>query len=72
VSVGERVPNKLHLKIAEGFKALNIAKSPEEKLKVLRPLLGRMEAAAQIEPAFGGRVKTLRFQMRGILRPSVS
>jgi RNA-directed DNA polymerase len=70
-SVGECVPNKLHLKIADGFKALASAKSSDEKLRVLRPLLGRMEAAAQIDPAFGGRAKTLRFQMRGILRPAM-
>ena len=67
---GERVPNKLHLKIAQGFEALSAASSSTEKLKVLRPLLGRMEAAAQIDVKFSARARTLRTQMREILKQS--
>ena len=59
-TAGPRVPNKLHLKIKNGFDALAKAQSSIEKDKVLRPLLGRLEAAAQIDPAFKARAKTLR------------
>ncbi len=64
---GERVPNRLHLKISNGFDQLREAKSDEEKLKALRPLLGRLEAASQIDKSFGARAKTLRTKMREIL-----
>ncbi len=63
---GERVPNKLHQKIGEGFDALRAASTPEDKRKVSTPLLGRMEAARQIDPKFGARAKTLRAHMKGI------
>jgi RNA-directed DNA polymerase len=64
---GERVPNKLHLKINKGFTDLRAASSAEEKAKTLRPLLGRLEAARQIDPIFGARAKTLRSKMRHVL-----
>jgi hypothetical protein len=50
----------LHLKIKNGFDALAKAQNAVEEDKVLRPLLGRLEAAAQIEPAFKARAKTVR------------
>jgi RNA-directed DNA polymerase len=59
-SAGPRVPNKLHLKIKNGFDALAKAQNAIEEDKILRPLLGRMEAAAQIDPAFKARAKTVR------------
>jgi RNA-directed DNA polymerase len=59
-TAGPRVPNKLHLKIKNGFDALAKTKNSVEEDKVLRPLLGRLEAAAQIDPAFKARAKTLR------------
>jgi hypothetical protein len=62
--VGERVPNKLHLKIKVGFDELLKARSGKEVAKVAGPLLGRLEAARQIDPAFGARAKTLRAQMK--------
>lgn len=65
---GERVPNKLHLKISVGFEGLKAATTDEAKLKSLRPLLGRMEAARQIDPAFGARAKTLRAKMKKLLK----
>jgi RNA-directed DNA polymerase len=64
---GERVPNKLQLKIAEDFKRLRAADSDDEKRKALKPLLGRLEAASQIDRAFGARAKTLRAQMSAVL-----
>jgi RNA-directed DNA polymerase len=60
-AAGPRVPNKLHLKIKNGFDAL--AKAVEQD-KVLRPLLGRLEAAAQIDPVFKARAKTVRAKYR--------
>jgi RNA-directed DNA polymerase len=57
---GARVPNKLHLKIKKGFESLSVAETPTEKGKILGPLLGRIEAAGQIDPAFKARAKTLR------------
>jgi len=59
-TAGPRVPNKLHLKIKNGFDALAKAQNSAEEDKVLRPLLGRLEAAAQIDPAFKARAKTVR------------
>jgi reverse transcriptase-like protein len=59
-TTGPRVPNKLHLKIKNGFDALAKAQNPVEEDKILRALLGRLEAAAQIDPVFKARAKTLR------------
>jgi hypothetical protein len=59
-TTGPRVPNKLHLKIKKGFDSLSAAQTPIEKEKILRPLLGRLEAAGQIDPAFKARAKTVR------------
>lgn len=60
---GERVPNRLHLKIKLGFDDLHNASSSIEKRKIVGPLLGRLEAARQIDPVFGIRAKTLRAQV---------
>jgi hypothetical protein len=59
---GPRVPNKLHLKIKTGFENLSVAGTAQAKAKALAPLIGRMEAAGQIDPAFKARAKTLRDQ----------
>src|SRR5260370_24427180 len=59
-SSGPRVPNKLHLKIKNGFDSLSKAQGSVETEKILRPLLGRLEAAAQIDPTFKARAKTVR------------
>ena len=61
------MPNKLQLKIAKDFEKLRAAGSDDEKLKILKPLLGRMEAASQIDKAFGARARTLRAQMSTVL-----
>jgi hypothetical protein len=57
---GPRVPNKLHLKIKMGFESLSTATTTDDKEKALRPLLGRLEAAGQIEPQFRARASTIR------------
>jgi RNA-directed DNA polymerase len=61
---GERVPNKLHLKIKNGFDELRIAGKTEGVTKITGPLLGRLEAARLIDPTFGERAKTLRSQIK--------
>jgi RNA-directed DNA polymerase len=57
---GPRVPNKLHLKIKTGFEKLSSAKTTDARNEALRPLLGRLEAAGQIDPAFRARAITVR------------
>jgi hypothetical protein len=57
---GPRVPNKLHLKIKTGFDNLSKAKTADARNEALRPLLGRLEAAGQIDPAFRARAITVR------------
>ena len=57
---GPRVPNKLHLKIKMGFESLSTATTPNAKKEALRPLLGRLEAAGQIDPTFRARAITVR------------
>jgi RNA-directed DNA polymerase len=59
-SSGMRVPNKLHLRIKQGFDALATAKTAKARQKALSPLLGRLEAAGQIEVKFRARATTLR------------
>ena len=61
---GERVPNRLHLKIKVGFDHLRNARTGKEASKILGPLFGRLEAARQIDPAFGSRANTLRAQVK--------
>lgn len=61
---GQRVPNRLHLKIKNGFDALAATTAPDARTKILRPLLGRLEAAAQIDPAFKAKAVTLRSSMQ--------
>ncbi|WP_162207639.1 reverse transcriptase family protein [Rhodopseudomonas palustris] len=57
---GARVPNKLHAKIKDGFDKLSKADGSAQKAKILPPLLGRLEAAGQIDPRFKARAVTLR------------
>ncbi len=57
---GPRVPNRLHLKIKNGFDALSAAISADARDQALRPLVGRLEAAGQIEKLFRARATTVR------------
>ncbi|MBU3890923.1 reverse transcriptase family protein [Methylosinus sp. KRF6] len=57
---GPRVPNKLHMKIKAGFDKLLAATTPDTRSEALRPLLGRLEAAGQIDPGFRARALTVR------------
>jgi RNA-directed DNA polymerase len=67
---GARVPNKLHLKIKNGFKTLLAAETTSAKVKALSPLIGRMEAAGQIDPSFKARAKTLREKQIRLFEPT--
>lgn len=70
---GLRVPNKLHLKIKTGFDNLSAVTTIREQVKVLGPLIGRMEAASQIDPAFKPRAKSLRKkQLKLLATPEAS
>lgn len=57
---GPRVPNKLHLAISHGFAALNSEANPLRKERILKSLIGRLEAAGRIDPSFRARASTLR------------
>ena len=61
---GKKVPNKLHLKMKNGFEDLAVAIDPYEKEKKRRSLLGQLEAAGQIDPVFKARAATLRASAR--------
>lgn len=63
-SDGQRVPNKLLLKIKDGFDLLESATTAEAKLKIVNPLLGRLEAAGLINPVFKARAISLRASLR--------
>ena len=65
-SAGLRVPNRLHLKIKGGFDALSAAGTPSARDEALRPLLGRLEAAGQIDKAFRARAATVRAAQRQV------
>lgn len=57
---GCRVPNKLHLKITNGFNQLEIAEDLSQKDSILKTLLGRLHAAGQIEPKFKAAIPRLQ------------
>jgi RNA-directed DNA polymerase len=57
---GPRVPNKLHLKIKVGFDDLPKLTTVEAKGKAVTSLLGRLEAAGQIERVFLARATNVR------------
>lgn len=62
---GQRVPNELHLKISRDFGSLFGPGDSAQKSKTLRTLLGRLESAGLIEPAFKARATTLRRKALG-------
>ena len=60
---GPRVPNRLHLKIAKGFEAVEQARNHREKQTAQASLLGCNQAAGTIEPKFKARAITLRSEI---------
>jgi RNA-directed DNA polymerase len=66
--IGPRVPNKRQVAIAEDLKSLAAAQSDEERLVVLRRVIGRIHEAAQIEPLWRSRADSLVIQRREIER----
>jgi RNA-directed DNA polymerase len=65
---GGRVPNKRQVAIAEDLKSLAAAVSDEERLIILRRVIGRMHEAAQLEPCWRKRADPLVVQRRGVER----
>lgn len=59
-----RVPNKLHQRIKTGFEDFSNAKTTADREKALLSLLGRLEAAGQIDPRFHARAITVRSAYR--------
>lgn len=59
-SEGDRIPNKLHRKIAADFKSLEVGIGGDQEAKTLSSLLGRLQAAGRIDPVFKARASTLR------------
>jgi len=66
--IGYRVPNKHQVAIAEDVKSLAAARCDEERLVILRRVIGRMHEAAQIEPPWRRRANALVVQRRVIER----
>jgi RNA-directed DNA polymerase len=66
--IGLRVPNKRQVAIAEDLKSLAAAQFDQERLVLLRRVIGRMHEAAQIEPHWRSRADSLVIQRREIER----
>ena len=66
--IGHRVPNKRQVAIAQDLKSLAAARCDEERLVILRRVIGRMHEAAQIEPPWRKRANALVVQRRAIER----
>lgn len=64
VNDGISVPNKLLLKIANGFATRSQTTDKKEKQKTEASLIGRLEAAGVINPKFKARAITLRSTIR--------
>jgi RNA-directed DNA polymerase len=64
--MGCRVPNKRQVAIAEDLKSLATPQSDEERLIILRRVIGRMHEAAQLEPSWRKRADPLAVQRREI------
>jgi hypothetical protein len=69
---GSRVPNKLHLDIKRTFNTLSFMDSQKSKQKLLSILLGRLDAAGQIEPLFKARAKNLRSHAKALFQASIT
>jgi RNA-directed DNA polymerase len=61
---GYRLPNKLRAAIAKDKKLMSNANSDEQRLGLLRRAIGRVQAAAQIEPQWHQRAHQLIAQRR--------
>jgi RNA-directed DNA polymerase len=66
--VGPRVPNRRRVAIAEDLKSLSAARSDEERLIILRRVIGRMHEAAQLEPSWRVRAYALAAERKVIER----
>lgn len=56
---GLRLPNRRHKRIKDDYEAMLAARTPEEKLAILTPLISRVFEAAQIDPSWSRKGQTL-------------
>lgn len=66
--VGGRLPNKRQKAINDELSLLESAPNDNERLKIMRRLLGRMYEAVQVDPSWLQRAEALAAQMRGLGR----
>ncbi len=66
--LGGRLPNKRQKAIKEELSFLEGAANDNDRLKIMRRLLGRMYEAAQVDPSWMPRAVTLAAQKRGLER----
>jgi RNA-directed DNA polymerase len=64
--IGSRVPNRRQLAIAADLKSLSAVHSDEERLTILRRVIGRMHEAAQLEPSWRKRAHALAAERKAI------
>jgi len=63
---GRRVPNKRQKAIAKGLRDLRAARSDEVRLTILRPATGRAYEAAQVDPAWLPRAKSIAAKRKAL------
>jgi RNA-directed DNA polymerase len=63
---GLRVPNRRQVAIAEDLKSLSVAPSDEQRLTILRRVIGRMHEAAQLERFWRKRAHPLAAERKAI------
>jgi RNA-directed DNA polymerase len=61
---GRRVPNKRQKAIAQDLRDLRLARSEEKRLAILRRATGRAYEAAQVDPAWLPRAKSLAAKLK--------
>lgn len=65
---GGRLPNKRQKVIRDDLLLLESATNDKDRLKIIRPLLGRMYEAAQVDPMWRPKANALAAQKRGLER----
>jgi hypothetical protein len=63
---GRRLPNKRQKAIAQDLRDLRAARSDEERLPILRRAMGRAYEAAQVDPAWLPRAKSIAAKRKAV------
>lgn len=66
--VGGRLPNKRQKVINDGLSHLESATTEDDRLEIMRPLLGRMYEAAQVDSSWMLKAEALAARKRGLER----